>query len=622
MADINLYDCNMHEGMNVLHRAVLQREYGLVAWLLDHEVDVNTQAFNGDTAMHFAAQMEDLVMMKLLALSGANVNLMNAAGQDPISFLSYEIYIDVLQDLYIQRANLEKAFPIENEAPNGHGLCHLAVQYGYIDVIQKLIEKEYMIDTVNNHQETPLHVAVREGNLQIIDLLIKAGAKLDSKDIYAQTPLHHAAQYNNLVVVKFLCQRGADLHAEDSNGATLVHIAAQYGALDILKWAHQVQNLDMNCLDDDGDVPLHYAARNGELKIIDYLLNIKSNINVINFDNETPLYVAVAEKHMNVLEYLYEKKVLDLNSPIYDDNYLFHIAVYDEYIPLIKWLIHEGANINVQNSEGNTPLHLAIISRNLDIISLLKDNGADVNIKNEYNETALMCALNNEVDASLFCTPEAELDLSETEIYDYLIKNIGYVLSRNKLPEKILVGINILKAFEALKRNHDANYFTGNLIKNLVQIIEDGIANVLKSYAINDSSNMLEHKIQIQELKETLKQALNSEIKSIVLRDALYEGMLAIGGIFCLANLPEIRAKKLDDWGKLGDSRVSWCSNKNLLEDSDVNRPHKIPKYWHKHTDSMHMFEEKSGDFTILRGDSDTDLYLMLGESGKIDAEL
>ena len=73
--------------------------------------------------------------------------------------------------------------------------------------------------------------------------------------------------------------------------------------------------------------------------------------------------------------------------------------------PLI-FLIQQGADINAQDIDGNTPLFWAYGSRDEQIVSLLKEAGADENIKNHqgllYNQvTAIKTKVNIEEDNQL-----------------------------------------------------------------------------------------------------------------------------------------------------------------------------------------------------------------------------
>ncbi len=52
----------------------------------------------------------------------------------------------------------------------------------------------------------------------------------------------------------------------------------------------------------------------------------------------------------------------------------------------ITFFIQKGANINLQDNDGNTALHLAAKENNLDAVRTLLSAGADVNIKNKKGQ--------------------------------------------------------------------------------------------------------------------------------------------------------------------------------------------------------------------------------------------
>ncbi|WP_338140606.1 ankyrin repeat domain-containing protein [Candidatus Phycorickettsia trachydisci] len=582
----NFYGYNMDEIMTPLHIAVLNKEYSAAAWLCDQGVNVNAQNYNGDTAMHLAAKMDDWLMVKLLALSGGNIHLFNKAGQNVAQLAFYKGYIGVVQRIFEQKANLQDDFSY------GHKLSHIAVKYDHIDLLQKLIEKKYQIDGTNNLKETALHYAAQKNYLNTITLLINAGAKVDSKDIYKQTPLHHAVQHGNLDAVKTLYQKGADLYAEDINNANLVHIAAQYGRLDILKWVNQEQKLGIHYLDNEEELPIHYAARNGEVEIIEYFRNKKCDVYVKNSYNENPLFIAAIEGQIDVVKHYCEKLEASINSVNVEGDYLIHIAAFEGHLPLLKYLIQNGADINAQNSEDNTPLHVAICSKELEIISFLKDNGANINIKNEYNQTALICALDHELDPSLFLTPETELDLSNIELYEYLIRNIDEILSRKTLREKILIGIKILNDFKDLEDTTEAKEFTENLSRKLMYIIESSTENFLGTYVLQQKMpDLLERTIvEIRELEDIFKEALNFIPNPSIVKNALNYARSRINSYLVSEKASTNLSKQdTDNYG------IDIMSNKfkHLLKNSEEAKPCKVQKICNKVIKSDDLIQEK-----------------------------
>ena len=63
-----------------------------------------------------------------------------------------------------------------------------------------------------------------------------------------------------------------------------------------------------------------------------------------------------------------------------------------EILLYIQNCIDYGANINIQDRDGNTPLHMAILNNNANIVQLLLDHNANITISNNKNCTPLHTA--------------------------------------------------------------------------------------------------------------------------------------------------------------------------------------------------------------------------------------
>ena len=66
-----------------------------------------------------------------------------------------------------------------------------------------------------------------------------------------------------------------------------------------------------------------------------------------------------------------------------------HHATKENLADVIKRLLHEGADVNRQDRDKNTPFHLATLYNYTEVARLLMNNGADINIKNKRNEIPL-----------------------------------------------------------------------------------------------------------------------------------------------------------------------------------------------------------------------------------------
>ena len=68
-----------------------------------------------------------------------------------------------------------------------------------------------------------------------------------------------------------------------------------------------------------------------------------------------------------------------------------HIATCNGRNDVVKYLVHEGADVNRQTGYKDTSLHLAAQFNNTEVARLLRENGADINLKKIGNETPLDC---------------------------------------------------------------------------------------------------------------------------------------------------------------------------------------------------------------------------------------
>jgi len=76
-------------------------------------------------------------------------------------------------------------------------------------------------------------------------------------------------------MVKLLVERGVDVEARCSDGKTAVHYATQYGHDHIVQYLLQDSTRDLvNQADGAGWTPMHYAAEQGCLQLVEAFLQV------------------------------------------------------------------------------------------------------------------------------------------------------------------------------------------------------------------------------------------------------------------------------------------------------------------------------------------------------------
>ena len=139
-----------------------------------------------DSLLHKAARNRNYEMCKMLVKFGANVNLLNLDGQNPLNVA---------------------------EAIGEFSICKL--------LVGKRREKKIMY-------EKTLHIYVKENNLATCKVLINS-VYVNETDKKMRTPLHVAMIFASDEICDLLLKTGADIHAKDSNMDDPIQLAFYYG---------------------------------------------------------------------------------------------------------------------------------------------------------------------------------------------------------------------------------------------------------------------------------------------------------------------------------------------------------------------------------------------------------
>ncbi|XP_025977439.1 ankyrin repeat domain-containing protein 22 isoform X2 [Dromaius novaehollandiae] len=133
-----------------------------------------------------------------------------------------------------------------------------------------------------------------------------------------------------------------------------------------------------------GDTPLICACKQGNDRIVSYLLKRNADVNLRNKKERTCLHYAV-RKRFNFLDYL----LIIILMPVMLIGYLLMVSKTKQNENLIRMLLRAGADVNAADFSGSTALHYACEMKNQVVISLLLDAHADPSVKNQEGETPL-----------------------------------------------------------------------------------------------------------------------------------------------------------------------------------------------------------------------------------------
>lgn len=272
-----------------------------------------------------------------------------------------------------------------------------AAELGRADMVQELLKAGADPDV--GGLQTPICVAAHAGGAKVVELLLKAGADVDAQSEGGESALMLAAAKGDLNLVKRLLKAGANAKLQDEDGQT----AILYGR----KWPKVVELLKSLSAPDHVELverearksnerveALLTAAKAGDAKRVQALLDEGAPVNGANKNGETALHMAMALQKPKLVEHLLAAGA-DVNARnIYGRTPLWEAASSRE-LKMAERLIAAGADVEAREKfEGKTPF-LACIGpkeEHRDMMRLLAKHGADVKAADNYGRTALALA--------------------------------------------------------------------------------------------------------------------------------------------------------------------------------------------------------------------------------------
>ena len=143
-----------------------------------------------------------------------------------------------------------------------------------------------------------------------------------------------------------------------------------------------VMNNDINLLNDIlnelhidsvikyGMTALHFAVKNHNIQIINFLLSRGADANVCDENGISPLHLAAADGNLEIASILLNARA-NINQIDYDRFSPLHMSAQYNYVDLVQLLIERGADPYLEDIEGITALHLAMYNNNIDVVRIL-----------------------------------------------------------------------------------------------------------------------------------------------------------------------------------------------------------------------------------------------------------
>lgn len=385
---------------------------------------------NGQTVLHYAAQMGDTAAIRVLSENGVDAGLTDNYGFTPLLWAvvaGHTKVTDMLLSLGAGGLNStsrdDRAALANSTSPDGKSALAWAAGLNHVHIAQLLVDNNANLSrTLKGPMMMPLDEAAAAGSEFIVQLLLAKGADPNSRNRDGWSAIHWAAEEGHFQIVRMLLDAGASVNAVSSYGTSALHCAANAGNPDIVKLLLQrrADALKANC---HGWTALHNAAYMGHSQVVRCLLEderIRSNLSQQDNHGWSVLHLAIHNRDLATIEALAgdsaieelrgsfdqdgqtPEEWLDLRPSSHNYKAICKLAfgksrccravtglrravtikqaVTTGNVPMIKLFLSLGHDVNGMNSGRRTALYYAAKKRMLPIMTLLLEHGADPNI--------------------------------------------------------------------------------------------------------------------------------------------------------------------------------------------------------------------------------------------------
>jgi ankyrin repeat protein len=308
-----------------------------VASLLRRGADVNAAQGDGMTALHWAAERDDVALAEVLRAAGADLQPMTRVG--------------------------------------GYVPLHVAAREGNEAMVRWLLEAGADVNRKTTEtRANALHMAARGGDVAVVRALLDHGADPNAvEDHWQQTPLVFAAAENRAEVIRLLISRGAD-----PNVTTYVR--------DLVEWSEL-----MSAADDRRDAVLKAFTNDGAREPTPSEMQAAVRAGREVFETGIP-EKDEEEEEGGRNNFRRGPPTITATGGL---SPLLHAARQGHREAAIA-LLEGGADPNlVSPADGTSPLLIAVLNGQFDLATMFLEHGADPNLASTLNGVAPLWAAVN-----------------------------------------------------------------------------------------------------------------------------------------------------------------------------------------------------------------------------------
>ena len=220
--------------------------------------------------------------------------------------------------------------------------------------------------------KTLMHLAASSGHKLVVDAII--GKSVDPsvymsvKDNSGFTPFINACIGESIDIMKQFLSLGSDVNDSNKDGAAAIHFAAGDGSIERLSFLLD-NGANIN-IPSQGGTPLHWAAHNGNAKVVTFLSKKGCDLEITNKEGATAIMAAAAGGHDLAVTALVAAGA-NVGSVFVGNLTLLHICAENGLHQAVRAILKTDTGkkcVSLATVDGNLPLHLAAMTPHLEII--------------------------------------------------------------------------------------------------------------------------------------------------------------------------------------------------------------------------------------------------------------
>jgi len=221
-----------------------------------------------------------------------------------------------------------------------------------IDEVRRLLELGVSADSTNEDGLTALHQCCIDDSEEMMKVLVEFGGNVNAADSEQWTPLHAAATCGHLHLVKFLIEKKANLLAVNGDGNMPYDICEDETTLSFIENEMAKRGVTQDLID-----TTRSETENRMLTDLAKVAEVGGDLEFRDRHGATPLHVAAANGYLNVLEFLMDHhcstEVVDT-----DQWQPLHAAACWGHLEAVELLAQNGADISALTKSGETPFDI------------------------------------------------------------------------------------------------------------------------------------------------------------------------------------------------------------------------------------------------------------------------